>query len=188
MKGIKTYGDIQLYEYDADDQKLDDYNSKVLQVYRLIYQQLPDSIKNDLNFDNLPQSNTCGFDYTKQLRMENLNKFSGITFTTFGNNFITDTGKGGFYLGSSCSYTLNDSNIFNKNMEKANFATLKEKLSKNYSNDTYYKEYFWHVNNDIIKPLEGFYQSKTVKESWKNTCFNNGIIDGDSYKKFLNLN
>ena len=101
------------------------------------------------------------------------------------NNFITDTGKGGFYIGTSCSYTLDDSHEFNKNMEKANFAKLKQKQSKNYSNNTYYTEYFWHVNNDVIKPLEGFYKSSSVKESWKKICFNNRIVDGDSYKKFL---
>ena len=185
MNGIKTIGDIQEYEYNADFEKLDDYNSKVLKVYRLIYKQLPANIRNKLIFDNLPVSNTICYDYIKQIRMENLHKYSGLTFTSFGNNFITDTGKGGFYIGTSCSYTLDDSHEFNKNMEKANFAKLKQKQSKNYSNNTYYTEYFWHVNNDVIKPLEGFYKSSSVKESWKKICFNNGIVDGDSYKKFL---
>ena len=182
MQDINTIGDIKLYEYKSDPKKLDDYNSDVLKVYKLIYKQLPSNIKDKMIFKNLPEPNTTCFDFVKQQRMENLNKFSGITFTTFGNNFITDTGKGGFNISFS---NIDDSHEFNKNMEKATFATLKQKKSLNYSNNNYYTEYFWHVNGNIIKPLEGFYKSSAVVESWKKICFNNGIVDGDSYKKFL---
>ena len=55
----------------------------------------------------------------------------------------------------------------------------------NSSNNTYYTDYFWHVKDSIIKPIQGFYKSTQIRDSWNKVCLLNNIIDGPTFKDYL---
>ena len=185
MDNIKTFGDILEYEYLNDDDKLYNYNVKILEIYKLIFKCIPESMKNKIIFDkSKPTSTTINAAFVKQQRMENLRKNKGITFKLFGNDFNTDLGEGlcGWHV---YGYTYTEANDFNKNITNSNFATRKEKKTFNTNNNSYFTEYFWHVNDCIIEPLDGFYKGKQIRDSWNKVCNNYNIFDNLSFKKYL---
>ena len=181
---IKNLGDVIEYEYLNDDDKLDEFNKNILNIIKIIYNCIPLSLRNRLLIKNKPTSMTINSAYIKEQRMRNNKKYLGITFKLFGSDFVTDLGEG-LCGWSNFSYTYTEANQFNKNMLEADFAIKKEKQTLNQSNNTYYTDYFWHVKDDFITPIQGYYKGTQVVNSWNKICRLNNIIDGKTFKNYL---
>ena len=184
MENIKSVGDIHEYEYNNNNDNLDEFNKNILNILKLIYNCIPLSLKNKISFQNKPSSMTLNSTWVKQDRMSNNIKFPGVTFKLFGSHFTTDLGEG-LCGWSNHGYTYTEANQFNKNVLESNFAVRKEKKTYNSSNNTYYTDYFWHVKDNIIKPIQGFYKSTQIRDSWNKVCLLNNIIDGPTFKDYL---
>ena len=153
MENIKTSEDIHEYEYNNNNDTLDEFNKNILNIFKLIYKCIPLSLKNK------PSSMTLNSTWVKQDIMTNNIKLPGVTFKLFGSHFTTDLGEG-LCGWSNCVYTYTEANQFNKNVLESNFAIRKKIF--NSSNNTYYTDYLWHVKDSIIKPIQGFYKSTQI--------------------------
>ena len=180
----KSYGELADYEDYPDIKTLDDYIRSLLNVCKLLYRALPNSLTIKMKW-SLPEKMTSSSIGIKQTRLQNTKLFRGMDFTLLPTSVVTDIGVGYPFILSPGDYTIDDLNEFNRNMEEAHFATRKQRRILDTSNNTYYWEHFWHINADTIKPLEGFYKSSTIDDSWNRICIEYGIIDGDTYYNFL---
>jgi hypothetical protein len=184
MSFPKTYGELADYEDYPDIKTLDNYIRSLLNVCKLLYQSLPHSLTLKMK-KSLPKEMTFSSIGIKQSRLHNTKIFRGMDFTLLPTSVVTDIGVGYPFILSPSDYTIDDLNEFNRNMEEANFATRKQRRTLDTSNNTYYWEYFWHIKPDTIKPLDGFYKSSTITDSWNRICVEYGIVDGDTYYNFL---
>ena len=183
MSFPKTYGELADYEDYQNIKTLDIYNRSILDVCKLLYQSLPQSFTFKMK-RSLPEAMTSSYIGIKNTRLQNTKIFGGMDFTLLPTSVVTDLGVGYPFILSSSDYTIDELNQFNRNMEEANFATRKQRRVLD-SNNNYYWEHFWHINADTIKPLEGFYKSSTIVDSWNRICIEYGIVDGDTYFNFL---
>ena len=185
MDPPKTFGELADYEDYQNIETLDIYNKSILNVCKLLYQSLPESLKLKMKKE-LPTAMTYSYIGIKKTRLQNTKIFGGIDFTLLPTSIVTDLGVGYPFTLSLSSYTIDELNQFNRNMEEANFATRKQRRILD-NNNNYYWEHFWLINADTIKPLDGFYKSSTINDSWNRICIEFGIVDADTYYDFLRL-